>query len=424
MRVLFLHPNFPAQFRHVAGALGRDPGNRVVFATKNERPEWNLPGVKKALYAVEGKTSGEVQRLAAPFDEAAREGEAVWTLCRKLRRDGFVPELIYAHSGWGTSLFVRDAFPEARLMCYFEWFYDPFGRDANFDATRPGAERPEPWQKPPTLMRTRNIPILGDLWTCVQGLSPTLWQRSQFPRELQPKIAVLHDGVDTSYFKPDPEARLVLKDLDLSGEREIVTFAGRGMEPYRGFPQFMEAAAMLLRARPGTHVVVAGSERVCYGSPRADGRSWKEVMLDQLDFPRDRLHFVGSLPYGQYLKVLQASAAHVYLTRPFVLSWSAVEALSTGCMIVASDTPPVREAMKHEVNALLADFWSPESIAAQVARALDDRDLAGRCRANARRTALARFDLARLLPLHLQIMAAAAAGKGPVQVAARKPNSK
>lgn len=418
MRILFVHPNFPAQFRHVAAAFGRDRRNQVLFLTKNERPEWNIPGVRKALYQPQGEAAEQVHRLAAPMDTAVREGEAVFQACRKLKASGFAPDLIYAHSGWGTTLYLREVWPDAPLMCYFEWFYDPHGADALFDLPQ-GAERG------PTLLRTRNAPIFNDLWTCDQGLSPTRWQQVQFPREYRPRIAVLHDGVDTAFFTPDAEARMVVdgpdgESLDLSGAEEVVTYAARGMEPYRGFPQFMEAMALLLERRSRTHVVVAGSERVCYGGPRSDGRSWKEVMLDKLSLPQDRLHFTGSLPYGQYRTVLQASSVHVYLTRPFVLSWSAVEAMACGCLMVASDTPPVREVVRHDENGLLADFFSPEDIADKVEQALEDKEQARRLRAAARATAEERYSLARLLPIHCRLMtdtargaAAARAGNAP-----------
>lgn len=417
MKVLFLHPNFPAQFRHVAQALGRDPAHRVVFATRNERPEWNIPGVKKALYAPAGETPKDGHRLAAPFETALREGEGVWRLCRELRSQGFVPDLVYLHAGWGTGMYVQDAFPESRIMGYFEWFYDPLGRDANFDPPAPGRPPQPHWDKPPSVLRTRNMPLFNDLWICGQGLSPTYWQRSQLPREFWPKIAVLHDGVDCAYFAPAPGARLVLPGLDLSGVEELVTYATRGMEPYRGFPQFMEAAARVLAERPRTHVAIAGSERVCYGAPLPAGKTYKQVMLERLDLPPDRVHFVGSLPYGQYRQLLRASTAHVYLTRPFVLSWSAVEAMACGCCLVASDTEPVREALAEGESALLCDFHDPASIARRIGEALDDPALAARCRAGARQAALERYDLARLLPAHVGLMAHAAAGKGPVRLA-------
>ena len=416
MRILFIHPNFPAQFRHLAAVFGREKSHQVLFLTKNERPEWNIPGTRKVLYAPEGETPEQVHRLAAPLDTAVREGEAVFAACRKLRASGFKPDLVYAHSGWGTTLYLRDLWPDVPMLCYFEWFYDPNGADAVFDLPQ-GAERG------PSLLRTRNAPIFNDLWTCDQGLCPTRWQHSQFPPEYRGRIAVLHDGVDTGYFVPDPGARAALEaelELDLAGA-EVVTYAARGMEPYRGFPQFMEAMALLLERRKRTHVIIAGSERICYGGSRPDGRSWKQAMLEKLDPDPARVHFTGSLPYGKYRVLLQSSTAHVYLTRPFVLSWSVVEAMACGCQVVGSDTPPVRELIRHGENGLLADFFSPQDIALRVEEALEDKGRAERLRTAARATAEERYALSRLLPIHAKLMVDTARGAAPAQRQARRP---
>lgn len=412
MRLLLLHPNFPAQFRHVAGALGRDPKNQVVFATKNERPEWKIKGVKKAVYKFEeNKTEGR-HKLVDPFEEAVRQGEAVYALLADLKSKGFKPDLIYGHSGWGTTLYVKEVYPETPLLCYFEWFYDPSGADANFD---PLPRTKKPGIRPPQLLRTRNAPILNDLWACDRGISPTRWQHSQFPAEFRHKLDILHDGIDTDYFAPDGEAALKLDGLDLSDAEEIVTYTARGMEPYRGFPQFIEAAAAVLKKRRNCRVVVAGSERVCYGTPPPDGKSWKTIMLEKLDLDEERLHFVGSLPYGKYKLLLQCSSVHVYLTRPFVLSWSAVEAMSCGCAMVVSDTPPVREAFVDGENSLYADFYSAGEIAECIDRLLEDRALAARLGDNARRTAVENYSLAKLLPRHLSVMAETAIGRHSLQ---------
>lgn len=403
-----MHPNFPAQFRHVAGALGRDQGNKIVFATKNERPEWVIQGVTKAIYTPSGNSAKDANRLVAPYDEAVRQGEAAHKLLTDLKSKGFRPDLIYGHSGWGNTLYVKDVFPETPLLCYFEWFYDPYGADANFD---PPQKTKKPKERPPALLRTRNAPILNDLWTCDYGICPTMWQRSQFPKMFHHKLQVIHDGIDTDYFAPDPEARLDFAGLDLPGGSEIVTYTARGMEPYRGFPQFMEAAQLVLKKRKDCHVVIAGSERVCYGSPPANGKTWKQIMLEKLKPDAKRLHFVGSLPYGQYKRLLQCSSVHIYLTRPFVLSWSAVESMACGCAMVVSDTPPVREAFVHGENGMYADFYSAPEIAERIIQVLADKDLAARLRENARRTAVERYSLKKLLPRHLKVVQDTARGR-------------
>ncbi|NET49193.1 MAG: glycosyltransferase, partial [Merismopedia sp. SIO2A8] len=225
-------------------------------------------------------------------------------------------------------------------------------------------------------------------------------QHQQFPPEFHSKISVSHDGIDTEYFQPNPEATLVIPsiNLDLSHVKEIVTYATRGMEPYRGFPQFMEAAALLQKRRPQCHIVVVGQDRVAYGPQRRDGKTYREVMLETLDFDQSRLHFTGSLPYRAYRQVLQASSAHVYLTYPFVLSWSAMEAMATGCAIVGSKTPPVEEVMTDGVDALLVDFFSVEEIVARVEEILDHSALRQDLGHNARQTILSRYNLATRLP--------------------------
>jgi glycosyltransferase involved in cell wall biosynthesis len=253
-------------------------------------------------------------------------------------------------------------------------------------------------------IRMKNSAILIDLYSCDLGRSPTRWQHQQFPTELRDKIKVAHDGVDTDYFRPSPGTKLVLPaiDLDLSGTREIITYATRGMEPYRGFPQFMQAVALIQQRRPHCHIVIAGEDRVCYGRPLPDGKTYKQLMLETLPLDQNRLHFTGPLPYRQYLKLLQASSAHIYLTYPFVLSWSMLEAMATGCLVIGSNTDPVTEVIRDRENGLLVDFFNPEAIADRVDEALDHPEEMQPLRAMARATIQESYDLAKLLPQHLQ----------------------
>jgi glycosyltransferase involved in cell wall biosynthesis len=411
MRVLFLHPNFPAQFRHLATILGRDPNNEVVFGTKNERPEWKIPGVRKAVFTPSRDPRPETHHYVRPLENAVLHGQAVFRIAEKLKSNGFVPDLVYGHSGWGPTLFMKDAFPNTPLMCYFEWFYWSKNSDADFDPAEPlNADDM-------ARIRVKNAPILMDLYGCDWGLSPTQWQKSRFPNEFQSKISVMHDGVDTEYFKPNPGAKLVLPNLDLSGVDEIVTYVSRGMEPYRGFPEFIESLAYLQEKRPNCHVVVVASERVCYGRSLPEGKSYKQHMLEKVPLDLSRVHFVGTLPYNLYLKVLQASDVHVYLTRPFVLSWSMIEAMSTGCVVLGSATAPVEEVIRDGENGLLADFFSPKQIADRVNEVFESNDRMAQLRANARQTVLARYSHAQLLPRHLQLMREVANGNFPPQAA-------
>lgn len=403
MRILFLHPNFPAQFRHLATALAKDPQHQVVFGTK--RAEGSLPGVHKVLYQVPRAAHPETHPYVRSLESAVIEGQAVYRMGQALKAQGFIPDVVCGHSGWGPTLFIKDLFPQAKLYSYFEWFYHAHGSDADFDPSDPldanAAAR----------IRVKNAPILMDLASCDRGISPTHWQQQQFPVEFRSKIKVLHDGIDTTFFCPKPGAKLVLPaiGLDLSQVDEIVTYATRGMEPYRGFPQFMESVALIQQRRPNCHVVVVGDDRVAYGKTLPDGKTYKQLMLEKLPLDLSRLHFTGSLPYDQYLQVLQASSAHIYLTRPFVLSWSMLEAMATGCLVIASSTAPVTEVIQDGKNGLLVDFFSPNEIADRVDEALGHgADLGDRTyrlsslRTKARQTILKHYDLATLLPQQIQ----------------------
>jgi len=312
------------------------------------------------------------------MEDAVLTGQAVYRLCHGLKQRGFVPDVVCAHSGWGPALYVKEIFPQCRLVGYFEWFYRTSGGDADFLAPLGEDDR--------LRLATRNASLLLDLAAVDIAVCPTRFQVGTFPERLRPLLSVLHDGVDTDYFTP------------AAPEGEIVTYATRGMEPYRGFPQFMRAAALIQRRRPNVRIVVAGDDRVVYG---VRGESWKDRMLAELDgrLDLDRLHFAGTLPAEQYRALLQASSAHVYLTVPFVLSWSLLDAMACGAPIVGSDTQPVREVIDGG-NGVLADFHSPEDLADKVVGLLEDRERARALGAAARATVEARYALKDLLPRH------------------------
>ncbi|WP_353931398.1 glycosyltransferase family 4 protein [Okeanomitos corallinicola TIOX110] len=397
-RILFLHPNFPAQFRHLASVLGQDSSYQVVFATK--RQEGTIPGVSKVIYEPSRTAAPQTHHYVRNLENAVLTGQAVYRVAEQLKSQGFVPDIVYGHSGWGPTLFMKEVFPKAELLCFFEWFYHARGSDADFDPNEPlNADDM-------CRIHIKNSPILLDLYHCDRGLSPTHWQRQQFPPEFHSKISVCHDGVDTNFFQPNPEAKLVLPriNLDLSHVSELVTYVARGMEPYRGFPQFMEAVSLIQQLRPNCHVVVVGEDRVAYGKQLPEGQSYKQLMLDKLDLDLSRLHFTGLLPYNEYLQVLQASSAHIYLTRPFVLSWSMLEAMSAGCLLIAANTPPVLEVIKDGKNGILVDFFNPEQIAEKVNLALEKPKDMMSIRNAARKTVVKNYDLATLLPQHLDWM--------------------
>ena len=399
MRLMFLHNNFPAQF----GALARymsQRGHDVTFGTswQGTPPDW----LRMVRYRPH-RTVGKRQHPYLAFVESAvLNGQALARVAWKMKDEGYSPDLVVAHSGWGPGLYVRDIWPDAKYLGYFEWYYRSKGADLGYlDAvTRDDEHR----------IRTRNAAILLDLAACNRGIVPTAYQASQFPELFRRKLTVQHDGVDTDYFAPQPGRRLKLPGLDLSHVEEIVTYVARGMEPYRGFPQAMAAFAEVQRRRPRAHIVIVGEDRVAYGRRLPNGDTFRKKMLRELDFDPDRLHFTGRLPRDLYREVLRASTVHVYLTIPFVLSWSMIEAMSAGCLLVASDTEPVREVVRDGENGWLVDFFDTGALAERICEALDRPGAFAHLRDGARRTAVERYAATKLVPLRARLLEAVADG--------------
>ena len=387
MRILLVHPNFPSQMRSLAQVLAANPQNDVRFLTTTEAG--GLPGVRKIIYKPKREPSKETHHYLRGYEQAILQGQAAYMACMEAKKEGFIPDLVFGHAGWGPSLFLKDAFPRTPMGYNFEWFYHAHGTDCDFDPSDPVNADDE------ARIRTKNAPILADLAACDGGLCPTQFQYDQFPPHLRSKLIICHEGIDTNFFKPDSGAKLVLSGgrVDLSGAEEIVTYATRGMEPYRGFPQFMQAAHLLLKARPKAHIVIAGDDRVAYGKQAPGGKTYKQLMLEKFPLDSERTHFVGSLPYGEYVKLLQCTTAHVYLTRPFVLSWSMLEAMSCGALVVASNTAPVREVITDGINGVLVDFFKPDQLAAALDRVLAQPKQFDHLREKARATVLAKYDM-------------------------------
>ena len=398
MKILFLHQHFPGQFGRLATWMGAQPEHQVVFLTRHK--EFAFPGVRKVMFQETRKATPHVHPYIKHVEEVVLQGQAAYRSAMALRQEGFIPDVIYGHCGFGATSYMQDAFPEAPFVGYYEWYYRSRGADNGFDPAVPVTHDDE------CRIRTRNLMFMLDLVSCNSGVVPTYWQHKQFPAEFSQKLQVIHDGIDTSYFSPAKDSKLILQTvpLDLSEASEIVTYVGRGMEPYRGFPQFMEAVSTLLKRRPNCHVVVVGTDTTVYGAVHPSGKTYKEIMMENFEYDLRRLHFTGPLPYVDYQRVLRASTVHVYLTYPYILSWSMIEALSCGCTVVASQTPPVQEVIEHEVNGLLVDFFSPAALADEIERALGDAALRSRLGAAARETAVVRYDMNKLMPQHYRLL--------------------
>jgi glycosyltransferase involved in cell wall biosynthesis len=313
-----------------------------------------------------------------------------------------VPDVICVHPGWGEGLYLKEVFPEAKVLAYYEFYYRSQGADIGFDAEFPTSF--DDRFKVPTRNATQLLSLAASDW----GISPTHWQREQYPPIWRALISVVHDGIETRIVQPNPKAVLKLEKprLELTPGDEVLTYVARNLEPYRGFHVFMRALPEILKRRPKATVLVVGGDDVSYGRKPPKG-TWREKLMaevgDSLDL--SRVHFVGKLPYPTFLTLLQVSSAHVYLTVPFVLSWSLLEAMSSGCQIVASNTPPVREVMDDGVNGLLVDFNSPKAVAERVVEALENRKGSAALRGRARQTVVERYDLASVcLPQQLALI--------------------
>ena len=406
MDILFMHPNMPGQYKHLCRAFAAKPENRVVFCTKAKNME--IAGVYKLLYQANREPYAQSHRYLHGVERAVLQGQEVWRACKKLRNEeGFYPEVICAHPGWGDALYIKDLFPRAKLLSFFEFYYRAHGADVDFDKSENTGLDDE------ARVRTKNITNLLSLENADWGISPTLWQWSLHPEEFKPRISVLHDGIDTEAAKPNPDATFTVGNQTFKHGDEVVTYIARNFEPYRGFPTFMRAAEKILKARPNCRIIAVGADEVSYGKHLKKGETWRHIMQKEVTLDPARIFWPGTLPYAELIRMFQVSAAHIYLSYPFVLSWSSMEAMACGCAIVGSRTPPVLEVMRDGQNAMLADFFSPDEVAAQVIRLLEKKDEAKAIRQAARKTILDHYALKDLLPLHMSLITDLAEGRLP-----------
>lgn len=390
MNILFVHRSFPAQFQYLALVLANNPNNNVYYIT--EESCGDLPNVKKIRYKLEKEVSKNCHPCLKRYEQAVLIGQAVANEAVKLKNQGFKPDIIYGFSAWGSTIFLKDVFPDVPLISYCEWFGTADGPEAKFEGTVYDYKDREK-------IRCGNSELFIDLYSCDAAISPTNWQKQQFPKEFQDKITVIHDGIDTNVCKPDSGATFLIADkgLELSANDEILTYGTRVMEPCRGFPQFMEAVEKLLKKRPKLQVVIAGNDVTCYGEKLEGGKTYKQLMLEKLDLDMNRVHFVGGLNFLDFIKLLQISSAHVYLTAPYILSWSMLNAMACGCCVVASDTQPVQEVIKNNYNGLLFDFHNINEQVEKIEYALDNQDKVKEIRNNARQTIVEKYEFKKLL---------------------------
>jgi len=389
MKILFVHQNFPGQFLHLAPALAaRGHDCRALTDTVNQRkaaiPVWRYKHTAE-------KVDPAATRLGRNYTTMSDRGVTVARAALRLReRKGYIPDVIFGHSGWGETLFLKEVWPEAKLLVYAEFYYRGRGADVGFDP-----EFSTPSFDQVLIAQGRTTHLGQSLAHADRGLSPTQWQASTYPAPLRAMIDVIFDGVKTTLMAPNPAASVTLPNGQiLKAGDEVLTFVNRNLEPYRGYHTFMRALPAVLAARPNAKVMIVGGDEVSYSAPPKQG-NWKDQFLDEVKDRLDlsRVHFMGKVPYPTFVNIMQISRVHAYLTYPFVLSWSMMEAMAAGCLVVGSNVAPVAEVITDGVNGRLVDFFDVAAWGRVLTECLADPARFAPLRAAARQTVVDRYDL-------------------------------
>ena len=400
MKILFVHQNFPGQYRELFSWLRAQGGHELVFLTQRKDVP-KLENARVVQYETHHKPKKDAYALTQYWEECAGNGFGCAQAAAKLKAEGFTPDVILGHVGWGELTFLKQVWADVPIIGFFEYYFLAKGGSVGFDPEFPASPHA------PFTMHARNAVNFANIQTVDLGHSPTLWQRDTFPETFHDKIYVKHDGIRTDNLRPDPDAQVALGRLGraVTREDEIFTYMARNMEPTRGFHSFMRALPHILEARPNARALIIGGNEVSYGKKSGAQGGYRAEMErevgDKLDW--SRVHFLGRVPYEDYQKIIQVSRCHVYLTVPFVLSWSLLESMSMGATIVASDVAPVREAITHGETGLLADFFKPEDIAKKVVDVLERPGTYAHLGPNARKHVVKHYDFKTVcLPEHLR----------------------
>ncbi len=365
MHILFVHQNYPAQFGHIARHLIRDHGHRCTFVTN--RPPGRDGGIQRIAYRPQGGATARTHYCARNFENAIGHAHGVYEACKREIQDA--PDLIVGHSGFGSTLFLKELY-DCPILNYFEYFYHSHGSDLDFRPEFPVAEI--------DLLRSyaKNAMISLDLENCEAGYCPTAWQKSVLPAAYAPKLEVIFDGIDTEVWHRHLGGPRTVGDHAIGPSTRIVTYVSRGFESMRGFDIFMRVAQRIADEHPDVVFAVVGDDRVAYGGDlkHIQAKTFREHVLASGDYDLSKFAFLGRLPPADVARLLSVSDLHIYLTVPFVLSWSLFNALACGCAVVASDTPPVRELITHEQTGLMADFYDIDGLTEQSLRVLRDPD--------------------------------------------------
>jgi glycosyltransferase involved in cell wall biosynthesis len=417
LKFLFVHQNYPGQFLHIVRHLVAAKRHEVVFITEPNPNE--IIGVRKVPYVRPKLDMPETHIGARELDNGVRRAETVLKTAFGLKYLGYKPDIIIGHHGWGEMLNLRDVWPDSPMLGYFEFYYQHDAADVGFDPEFPA----DPLDYP--RIRAKNAINHIALNLGGAGQTPTSWQLSTYPDWARPQIDLVWEGVDLATCSPDPTAHkstLKVGDMTIRPTDKLVTYVSRDLEPYRGFHTMMRALPDLMRARKDIKVIMVGGDGISYGSPPRKGGTWREAMMAEVgkDIDLGRVVFPGRVPYSTYLAALRRSDAHVYLTYPFVASWSLREALAIGCPVIGGDTDTVREFITHGENGLLTPSLEPHTLARTILGLLEDKPLTRKLRANARAYAVRHLAMADYLRSYCDLIGRLA-GEDPVPVTEPAP---
>jgi len=406
MKILFIHQNFPGQFKHLAPALVK--AGHEVFSLSQQVQK--IDGIRSATYPIKRGSTAGIHPLASDFENKVIRGEACAQTLDKLAKSGFTPDLIIGHPGWGELLFVKKVYPNVKQLHFVEFFYQTEGSDTDFD---PEFVKTDLAFK--SRVEVKNACNLLSLMSMDWAYSPTQWQFDQVPEPFRHKTEVIFDGIDTKIVCPAvPGAVIKLKLTSPNGtERtvqsgdEILTFVNRNLEPYRGYHVFIRALPEIQKRRPNAITLIIGGDKVSYGEQPPEGKTWKSIFLEEVIHKLDmsRIFFLGHQSYQNYLNILRVSRCHAYLTYPFVLSWSCVEAMSIGCVVVGSKTRPVQDVIEHDKTGLLVDFFDQQGWIESISDVLAQPDKYEHIRQAARQVVINKYDLDTVcLPKQLELV--------------------
>lgn len=399
MKFLFVHQNMPGQYRELLSWLVARGGHEITFLT--QRRGLQIQGVRSVTYRPHHQPEKTAYGLSRDWEAAAGAGLGAALALRQLQRDeGFKPDIIIGHTGWGELLFTKEIWPDVPVIGFFEYFYRTSGGLVGFDPDNP------PNDQAGFFAQARNTVPYASIEVVDQGHVPTVWQRDRFPSSFHDRMYTCHDGIRCDRLLPDPAATVALGRLEqpLTRADEVVTYVARNMERARGFHIMMRALPEILAKRPRARVLMIGGNETSYGAesshPRGLRGEMEEELGDQIDW--SRVHFLGKVPYEDLCRIIRISRCHIYLTMPFVLSWSLLEAMSMQATVVAADVAPVREAVTHGETGMLVDFFDPAALAAQVSDVLANPGAYAHLGPKARAHVLKHYDfLSHCLPEHI-----------------------